>query len=62
MSITKSAANQINCGSEPARDGLKGTALIQNERVIVNVHREHSSVDRLLLQGEQKNDQPPVDP
>ena len=38
------------CRSELARDELKDTAFIQKTRVIVNVHREQSSVDRLLLQ------------
>ncbi|SDV17235.1 hypothetical protein SAMN05216558_5887 [Pseudomonas vancouverensis] len=28
------------CRSEPAREKLKDTALIQNARVIVEVHRE----------------------
>lgn len=36
---------------EHARDGLKSNALSQKVRVIVNAHRERSSVDRLLLQG-----------
>ncbi len=31
-----------HCGSEPARDGLKGDAFIQKTRVIVNVHREQA--------------------
>ena len=30
------------CGSELARDGLKGDAFIQKTRVIVNVHREQA--------------------
>ena len=37
------------CRSERARDELKGNAFNQKARVIVNIHREHSSVDRLLL-------------
>ncbi|VVO51861.1 hypothetical protein PS838_00333 [Pseudomonas fluorescens] len=38
------------CRSELAREKLKNTAFIQNARVIVDAHREQSSVDRLLLQ------------
>ena len=30
------------CGSELARDGLKGGAFIQKTRVIVNAHREQA--------------------
>ena len=37
------------CRSERARDELKSNAFNQKARVIVNVHREHSSVDWLLL-------------
>ncbi len=39
------------CRRERARDELKGRAFNQAIRVIVNVHREHSSVDRLLHKG-----------
>ena len=39
------------CRSERARDELKGSTFNQATRVIVKVHREHSSVDRLLLQA-----------
>ncbi|MNQ24202.1 hypothetical protein D3C85_373910 [compost metagenome] len=41
----------IHCRSERARDERKGCAFNQKTCVIVNVHREHSSVDRLLLEG-----------
>ncbi|MNL53948.1 hypothetical protein D3C87_1772370 [compost metagenome] len=39
------------CRSELAREEPEGAAFIQTVRVIVNAHREQSSVDRLLLQG-----------
>ncbi|CAI8804267.1 hypothetical protein EMIT048CA2_10190 [Pseudomonas chlororaphis] len=38
-------------GAKLARDGLESAAFSQSVRVIVNDHREQSSVDRLLLQG-----------
>jgi hypothetical protein len=39
----------IHCRSEPARDGLKGTAFIQDERVIVDVHREQARSYRVIV-------------
>jgi hypothetical protein len=34
--------NGATCGSEPARDGLKNTAIILQSRVIVDDHREQA--------------------
>ncbi|GAB6405483.1 hypothetical protein PMHK_29110 [Pseudomonas sp. MHK4] len=42
--------NAAPCRSELAREKPESTAGCQSPRVIVDLHREQSSVDRLLLQ------------
>ncbi|CAI8866332.1 hypothetical protein EMIT0P176_350032 [Pseudomonas sp. IT-P176] len=43
-------APQNHCGSEPARDGRKSTAVNQARRVIVDDHREQAASGHPLLQ------------